>query len=166
MPSFRISDLPPHMLAMIRPADRAALGLLPASKGKGADKAGNWQNEAKAGQQSASGAIVTHCKSAKRPNKTEAHYLRDRLAGRAARYEAVTFRLAAGHRYTPDFVVMGQHGDIAECHEVKGSYRLHSQDGARMRFDQARREWPGIRWVWATWTGKGWKIEDSWEGVT
>lgn len=166
MPSFRLSDLPPRIFDMIRPADRAALGLLPASQGKRTAKAGNRQNEAKAGRESASGAIVTPPKAAKMPNKTEDRYRRDRLAGRAARYEAVTFRLSAGHRYTPDWVIMGPHGDIAECHEVKGSYRLHSQDGARMRYDQARREWPGIRWVWATWTGTVWKVEDSGEGMT
>ena len=82
------------------------------------------------------------------PNKTEAAYRDRHLAGQDARYEALTFRLANTHRYTPDWVVV-RDGCVVECHEVKGAYRLHSHGRARLAFDQARVEWPGIKWVWA-----------------
>ena len=81
------------------------------------------------------------------PNKTEAAYRARHLVGKDARYEALTFRMANGHRYTPDWVVMDG-GRPVECHEVKGSYRLGSYQRARLAFDQARVEYPGIVWVW------------------
>jgi hypothetical protein len=65
-----------------------------------------------------------------------------------ARFEALTFRMANGHRYTPDWVVFTNAGNI-ECHEVKGGYALGSEQRARLAFDQARVEFPWITWVWA-----------------
>lgn len=59
-------------------------------------------------------------------NKTEAEYaalleLRKRAGGDIEWYvfEAITFKLAADTRYTPDFIVM-RHDGTLECHEVKG----------------------------------------------
>ena len=81
------------------------------------------------------------------PNKTEAAY-RDRyLASLDARYEALTFRLACNHRFTPDWVVF-EAGRPVECHECKGSYRHASHGRSRLAFDQAAVEFPGLRWVW------------------
>jgi hypothetical protein len=99
-------------------------------------------------------------KKAKGPNKTEARYAREVLAplGIEARYEGLTFRLANGHRYTPDWVYFDQTGKLV-CGEVKGAYRFGSHQRARLAFDQARLEWPSITWIWATWTGKEWSIE-------
>jgi len=95
------------------------------------------------------------------PNATEQRY-RDACISQfaEARYEAVTFRLANGHRYTPDWIVLAC-GKIAQCHEVKGGYRMHSHGRARLAFDQAKIEWPGIKWVWAQWNSKmkTWEIE-------
>lgn len=90
---------------------------------------------------------------AKGPNKTEAEYRRLYLgAGRtdlvAVAFEGVTFRLANGHRYTPDWVCQSADGHLV-CIEVKGSYRLGSYQRARLAFDQAAVEWPGVRWIWA-----------------
>lgn len=82
------------------------------------------------------------------PNKTECDYQRHHLHGMDARYEALTFRMANGHRYTPDWVVFTATGNI-ECHEVKGGYALGSEQRARLAFDQARVEFPWIVWVWA-----------------
>jgi len=82
------------------------------------------------------------------PNKTESDYQRQHLRGMDARYEALTFRMANGHRYTPDWVVFTATGKI-ECHEVKGGYALGSEQRARLAFDQARVEFPWIVWVWA-----------------
>jgi len=86
----------------------------------------------------------------KGPNKTESAYLA-RLKTRpdlvSIHFEGMTFRMANGHRYTPDFVVYTAAG-VVECHEVKGSYALHSQQRARLAFDQAEIEFPWATWVW------------------
>jgi len=98
----------------------------------------------------------------RQPNRTEAAYREERLGGRSdvasIYYEGLTFRMANGHRYTPDWVVVMESGEI-ECHEVKGGYALHSHQRARLAFDQARVEFPWCRWVWATKSKQGWKIE-------
>jgi hypothetical protein len=142
-------SLPPHVLRCMRPADREALGI--ARKPDNAPVlATDPGKDAK--------ATVKAVKGRKGPNQTEMRYMFEALRGLDARYEALTVRLANGHRYTPDWVVFGGGRPIA-CYEVKGPYRLGSQDGARMRFDQARLEWPGVRWVWATWTGNEWQEE-------
>ena len=95
------------------------------------------------------------------PNKTEAAYRAEVLGRRgdvaAVHYEGLTFRMANGHRYTPDWVVVTSGGRI-ECHEVKGGYALHSQQRARLAFDQVRVEFPWIAWTWATKTKQGWKM--------
>jgi hypothetical protein len=100
-------------------------------------------------------------KTAKRPNKTELRYLRDVIKplGEVGRYEALTFRLANGHMYTPDWVCTDPATGRLTCVEVKGAYRFHSHQRARLAFDQARLEWPSITWIWATWTGKEWRNE-------
>ncbi len=147
---FKLSDLPPAALAMIRPQDRATLGLPPIPPPQGSHRA----------DPPAQGPFPPKesPREPKGPNKTEARYRAERLRGLDARYEAVTFRLANGHRYTPDWVVFDPDGRPVECHEIKGSYQMHSHGRARLAFDQARTEIPGLTWVWATWTGKKWKI--------
>ena len=94
--------------------------------------------------------------SKKGPNATESAYRSDRLAGLDARFEGLTINLANGHRYTPDWVVFSA-GAPVECHEVKGSYRLHSHQRAKLAFDQAATEWPGVRFVWAERSNGSWK---------
>jgi hypothetical protein len=95
------------------------------------------------------------------PNKTESAYRGEILARRAdllsIAYEALTIRMANGHRYTPDFVTLRTDGCI-ECHEVKGSYRLGSYQRAKLAFDQAKTEWPVFAWVWAERAGSSWEI--------
>ena len=91
--------------------------------------------------------------AAKGPNKTEASYRRAHIDTRddvrAVWYEGLTFRMANGHRYTPDWIVARRDGRI-ECHEVKGKYRFGSHQRARLAFDQARVEFPEFVWVWGT----------------
>lgn len=96
----------------------------------------------------------------KGPNKTEARYEREVLApqGIIARYEGTTFKLMNGHRYTPDWVFCDSSGR-AVCVEVKGPYRFHSHQRARVMFDQAKIEWPAFVWIWVIWTGKEWRTE-------
>jgi len=88
-------------------------------------------------------------------SKTEARYLVEVLRDTPARYEAITFRMINGRRYTPDFVTM-DNGRLT-VHEVKGSYRLPSYSRARLAFDQCKVEFPNIAFVWAEWNGKTWE---------
>jgi len=80
---------------------------------------------------------------------------------RAVLFEGSRFVLMNGHAYTVDFYCI-RPDMVKECHEVKGSYRLHSQQASRMNFDLARTDWPDIKWFWSV-KGKGhtgsWKIE-------
>jgi len=82
------------------------------------------------------------------PNATERAY-RDAYLTPDARFEPLTFRLANGHRYTPDWVEVDALTGAIACHEVKGAYRLPSHGRARLAWDQARVEWPSIDWAWA-----------------
>ena len=95
------------------------------------------------------------------PNKTESDYRATYLRRMDARYEALTFRMANGHRYTPDWVVFTD-GRPSQCHECKGGYALGSQQRARLAFDQVRVEFPGLVWVWAVRVGGRWTV-DSWQ---
>ncbi len=99
-------------------------------------------------------------KRGRQPNKTEAAYRAEVLDRRsdvaAVRYEGLTFRMENGHRYTPDWVVVTEGGRI-ECHEVKGRYAFHSQQRAKLAFDQARVEFPWFTWIWATRAKHEWK---------
>lgn len=96
------------------------------------------------------------------PNKTELEYRRrfiKPLMGEIASvlYEAITFRLAAGFRYTPDWIVVGVNGTI-EAHEAKGPWQ--SRD-AYLRWCQAAQEWPSIRFFWGKREKGGkWKTEE------
>ncbi len=151
---FKLSELPDRVVARMRPEDRDALGLRrPAiafsESGAGQDRGGN--GDAKKGH--------------RRPNKTEAEYAAEWLRGQDARYEAVTVRLANGHRYTPDWVVF-EGGRPVEFHEVKGAWRFGSHQRARLAFDQAAAEWPGVRWVWAERRGDGtWRVREAGKSV-
>ena len=92
------------------------------------------------------------------PTKTEAAYASACLAGKAARYEALTFHLANGHRYTPDWTWW--EGGVLHAVEVKGSYKLGSYQRARLAFDQARLEFLAVRWTWAERLKDGtWRIK-------
>ncbi len=97
-----------------------------------------------------------------RPNKTEARYRAEIIDRRddvvAVHYEGLTLRMANGHRYTPDWIVVTSVRRI-ECHEVKGRYALQSQQRARLAFDQARVEFPWFGWVWAVKTPTGWVVD-------
>ena len=132
---FRYEDLPPHMKTQVDAVMRES---------KKVEKAPTGDSPLRRGRE---------------PNKTEAAYRREVLARQAGvvtiHYEGLTFRMANGHRYTPDWVVVMEDGGI-ECHEVKGRRALHSQQRARLAFDQARVEFPWVKWVWAARREHGW----------
>jgi hypothetical protein len=102
------------------------------------------------------------------PNKTELEYRRRFIDGEVGPgvadetivrvdYEGLTFRLAAGFRYTPDWVVQLANGQI-EAHEAKGPWQ--SRD-AHIRWAQAAQEWPTVRFFWGKRDKNGeWKTEE------
>ncbi len=98
------------------------------------------------------------------PNKTEQAYRQQVLdrdpCVKVIGYEAITFRMANGHRYTCDWLVADPDGHLT-CIEVKGSYRLGSYQRARLAYDQARIEWPMFGWVWVEKTKDGWSVKDD-----
>ena len=74
-----------------------------------------------------------------------------------AHYEAITFHLAGGSRYTPDWI-WWSNGKIYAA-EVKGSYRLHSHGRARTAFRECVAQFSTFVFWWAVWSGREWKIE-------
>lgn len=152
--SFRYSDLPEHIKAQVdaQLAGGSTSGStpVPAALTCSADQ---------------SPAVVSRSKRRGEPNKTEAAYRREVLGRRtdvaAIHFEGLTFRMANGHKYTPDWIVVTTGGRI-ECHEVKGGYALGSEQRAKLAFDQARIEFPWLAWVWARRdTGGQWTVTSS-----
>jgi len=141
---FRYEDLPEHLKVQV---DALTAGKKSVVRGQESDG----KPETGVGRPGRAGHRI--------PNKTEAAYRAEVLGRRgdvaAVYYEGLTLRMANGHRYTPDWVVVTAGGRI-ECHEVKGAYALHSQQRARLAFDQARVEFPWIVWVWAAKTEREW----------
>ncbi len=94
---------------------------------------------------------------APQPNKTEAEFNRLYLGG-AGQFEAITFRLAGGSRYTPDWYVFfrGLHIVI----EIKGAYRHHSYGRALTAWREARAQFPGFTFCWAArGADRSWTVE-------
>ena len=141
--AIKLSDLPPHVQAQIqRKLDAEKQATKPPSEP-------GVKPEPK-----------SHRAAPKGPTKTEAAYRLEILdrnpAVRVVGFEAITVRLANGHRYTPDWCFVA--GDRLHLVEVKGSYRLGSYQRARLAFDQARIEHPWAVWIWAERTKEGgWK---------
>ena len=59
-------------------------------------------------------------------------------------YEPISFKLATGKRYRPDFMVVDRHG-IA-FHEVKGRWMKNRRDGMTHLIWAAQR-YPMFRWI-------------------
>lgn len=76
--------------------------------------------------------------------------------------QAITFRLANGVRYSPDFVVFNPMAGTVDAYEVKGERRKDSQwatDDARVKLKVAAAKYPFIRWTIA-WKECGkWKVQ-------
>ncbi len=93
----------------------------------------------------------------KQPNKTEQRYNIEQLAGKGS-YESVTLRLPGGSRYTPDWVTWDAETGRMTCHEVKGSYRHHSQGRAATAFRECVVAFPHIDFVWAQRQNDCWHV--------
>ena len=150
---FRIQELGPSVIRCMSEADRRALGITTAGD---ADSIAGKEATAPVGRPG---------RNSKGPNKTELEYRRMFIEPRrgalgSVAFEGLTFRLANGHRYTPDWVYV--EGGRLVCVEVKGAYRFGSHQRARLAFDQAAVEWPGVRWIWAVRCEDGnWRITEK-----
>ena len=96
----------------------------------------------------------------RQPNKTEARFNMEML-GNKGEYEAVSFRTPAG-RYTPDFCVWDDEGRLT-CYEVKGGYRMNSQQAARRAFLDTADRFKHVTFKWYKKTKSGW---EEWYGQT
>lgn len=65
--------------------------------------------------------------------------------------QAITFRLANGVKYTPDWIVFGN--IFVSCFEVKGK---HTWDDAIVKVKVAASLYPDIRWLMV------WKLNGEW----
>jgi hypothetical protein len=95
-------------------------------------------------------------KTRKAMNKTETAYFQILEARRrSGEFDRVTrdfpnrFPLSNGHFFSPDFCCWRGNA-IVEAHEVKGGFARATgkQRDSRILFDDARCDWPGIKWVW------------------
>ena len=90
------------------------------------------------------------------PTKTELEAKRMHCP-QDARFEAVTFRMFNGHRYTPDWIWW--HDGRMHCLEAKGSYKLGSYQRARLAYDQSVVEFTSVSFAWAEHRKDGsWKV--------
>lgn len=98
------------------------------------------------------------------PNKTELRFEQEILmpslpADATYGFQRMTFLLAPGLRYTPDWIAWQEsdfsyeHGWLT-CYEVKGS---HVWDDARVKFLTARELFPWITWQAWQWKGGEWR---------
>ena len=102
------------------------------------------------------------------PNATEARYRREVLRAfpaEAVAYESRSFAITRTTRreYTPDWTVTTPNNPTA-YHEVKGSYKLGSEDRARLAWELAAEQNPDAAFVWAVLTRRGWEIEEWFDG--
>lgn len=99
-------------------------------------------------------------------NKTEERYshvlqIEFRASeGYRIEYEPLTFRLASGTRYTPDWIVW-KGNELVLAVEVKGSYKLGSHGRAVAAFKQAICDFPHIKFRFAADTKAGWNVINS-----
>ena len=101
-----------------------------------------------------------HASRRREPNKTEAEYNRRYLGG-IGKYESVSLRLPGGSRYTPDWQSVGADGRV-NFHEVKGSYRFHSQSRAATAFRECAAAFPEFDFTWAVRQADGsWSVKKT-----
>ena len=94
---------------------------------------------------------VSRARTSKHMSHTEERF-RDRFCAscgwRVLRYEPLSIWVSGGFRYTPDFLVATENGELAFV-ETKGSYRLQSHSRARLAFANASTRTPAFVFVWA-----------------
>jgi hypothetical protein len=97
--------------------------------------------------------------SSKGMNKTEARFL-DHLNQQAFRYiefEGLTFRLANGSVFTPDFICWDEATMRPFCYDVKGTWKGnkgHAEDDAKVKIKVAASKYPWVNFYLAWWDTK------------
>lgn len=99
-------------------------------------------------------------------NENEARFNRTVLGGRGL-YETTHFEITRTkrRRYTPDFLTCV--GPWRAVVEVKGGYRLQSEDRARLAWEIAAETCgdPSVAFVWARWNGTARAYDcEAWSG--
>jgi len=82
------------------------------------------------------------------PEREYGVLLTSEFPGAEVRYEALSFRLSSGARYTPDWIVLQGRETLAVV-EVKGGYRLPSAARSLLAFKEAAAQFPGLPWRFA-----------------
>lgn len=94
---------------------------------------------------------VSKARASKHMSHTEERF-RDRFCAshgwRVLRYEPLSIWVSGGFRYTPDFLVSTESGELVFV-ETKGCYRLQSHSRARLAFANASTRTPGFVFCWA-----------------
>jgi hypothetical protein len=99
----------------------------------------------------------------RRPNATESRYAFDILrvteGVESYEYEAVTFKLGNGLKYTPDYMVVKTKGSAEwiEFHEVKGE-KVWEDSIVKLKATAAK--YPYFKFVMAQWVDKQWVIQE------
>jgi hypothetical protein len=91
------------------------------------------------------------------PNATEHRWFlsaKSRWPGLDIRYEAISFRLNSGARYTPDFSGW-DHGRLLWCCEVKGAFLGHSARSI-LAWKEVAANWPAVTWIFAQFKSGRW----------
>lgn len=103
---------------------------------------------------------VRDTRSSQFDSKAEEEFFYNVLQGKAI-VHPLTLHTLSGGRYTPDFLAYVD--GVPTLFEIKGSYRLHSQDGANRRFLEAASEFGEIfAFVWAVKEkGGSWSIKKT-----
>lgn len=147
IPANSATCINPHCRAFLKPASGPADGLAGTNGTGGAiEKPSNIQKASKPRQ----------------PNKTELRFRDAQMehVRPGLRFEALTLRLANGHKYTPDWVYVTR-DLLVQCFEIKDSrYRHASFQRSRLAFDQAATEFPCFRFFWCEWDGNKWTITE------
>lgn len=148
---MKLTDLPEHIQDLIRKqdarvarakADREKQGVAPAKRAKALPR------------------VVTL-------NQTERAFAADlerrRRAGEIADYKAqsMTFLLAPGCRYTPDFFIVENDGTITLV-DVKGR---HTWEDAVIKFKCAAQTFPWFRWQMIERRGETWHVARDLNGA-
>jgi len=100
--------------------------------------------------------------SHKTPNKTESEYryrLELEFVGCRAIFEGMTLRMANGHKYTADWMVVKADGSILLVEIKNAAYQHASYGRSKLAFNQCRVEYPMFSYRWAE------KEKGSWSEV-
>lgn len=99
--------------------------------------------------------------SHKVPNKTESEYgrlLELEFVGCRAIFEGMTLRMANGHKYTPDWMVIKADGTILLVEVKNAGYKHASYGRSRLAYNQCKIEYPMFSYRWAEKEKGSWSV--------